>query len=69
MQQLNNLSENAKIALRLQFQHEEMAKAFAKSKEMQKFKADIIKEVLDSISIEIDNRVEQELDKIFKKYK
>lgn len=39
---------------------------FAKSKEIQKMKAEITQDVLNSVSISIENKVRQVLDELFK---
>ena len=41
---------------------------FAKSKEMQKMKAEITQDVLNSVSINIDNKIRQTLDELFKEF-
>ena len=41
---------------------------FAKSKEMQKMKAEITQDVLNSISINIENKIRQTLDELFKEF-
>ena len=43
-----------------------MLEQFANSKEMQKMKDDITKDVLNSIDISIENRIRKVLDDIFK---
>lgn len=43
-------------------------KDFANSKEMQKIKADITRDVMNSISIDIENKVRQVLDELFKEF-
>ena len=43
-----------------------MLEQFAKSKEMQKMKAEITQDVLNSVSINIENKVRQVLDELFK---
>ncbi len=53
----------------MKFQHEEMAKAFARSEEIKKLKAEIIQEVLNSISINVYNTAENEIDKLLNKLK
>ena len=41
---------------------------FAKSKEMQKMKAEITQDVLDCVSVSIENKVRQILDELFKEF-
>ena len=41
---------------------------FAKSKEIQKLKAEITQDVLDSVSINIENKIRQVLDELFKEF-
>jgi len=41
---------------------------FAKSKEMQKIKAEITQDVLNSESINIENKIRQTLDELFKEF-
>ena len=41
---------------------------FAKSKEMQKLKAEITQDVLNSVSINIENKIRQTLDELFKEF-
>lgn len=41
---------------------------FAKSKEMQKMKEEITNDVLSRISIEVENKVRQTLDELFKEF-
>ena len=43
-------------------------KDFAKSKEIQALKAEITQEVLNSVSISIENKVRQVLDELFKEF-
>ena len=41
---------------------------FAKSKEMQQMKAEITQDVLNSVSINIENKIRQTLDELFKEF-
>ena len=41
---------------------------FAKSKEMQKMKSEITQDVLNSVSINIENKIRQTLDELFKEF-
>lgn len=41
---------------------------FAKSKEIQKIKAEITQDVLNSVSINIENKIRQTLDELFKEF-
>ena len=41
---------------------------FAKSKEMQKLKAEITQDVLNSVSVNIENKIRQTLDELFKEF-
>ena len=45
-----------------------MLEQFAKSKEMQKIKAEITQDVLNSVSINIENKIRQVLDELFKEF-
>ena len=63
---IDSLNEKGQFALSLHFQHKMMLEQFAKSKEMQKMKDDITKDVLNSIDISIENRIRKVLDDIFK---
>ena len=45
-----------------------MMEEFAKSKEMQKMKAEITKDVLECVSVSIENKVRQTLDELFKEF-
>ena len=50
------------------FQHQMMLEQFTKSKEMQKMKAEITKDVLECVSVSIENKVRQTLDELFKEF-
>ena len=45
-----------------------MLEQFAKSKEMQKMKDEITRDVLNRVSIDIDNKARQTLDELFKEF-
>ncbi len=50
------------------FQREMLLKDFAKSKEMQKIKEEITRDVTKSISVNIENKIRQVLDELFKEF-
>ncbi len=56
------------MMLSYHFQKQMILEDFAKSKEMQKVKDEITKEVLDCVSVHIENKVRQTLDELFKEF-
>lgn len=56
------------MMLSYHFQKQMILEDFAKSKEMQKVKDEITKEVLERISVSVENQVRQTLDDIFKEF-
>ena len=64
----NGLEKVTSAQLFYYFQKQMMLEQFAKSKEMQKIKNEITEDVLNQVSINIENKVRQTLDDIFKEY-
>ena len=52
----------------LEFVEQMILEDFAKSKEIQKIKAEITQDVLNSVSINIENKIRQTLDELFKEF-
>lgn len=65
---LNGLDKNLQAHLSFYFQKQMMIEQFAKSREMQKMKDEITKDVLNRVSIDIDNKARQTLDDLFKNF-
>lgn len=64
----NGLEKNLQAQLSFYFQKQMMLEQFAKSKEMQKMKDEITRDVLNRVSIDIDNKARQTLDELFKEF-
>lgn len=65
---LDGLDKNLQAYLSFYFQKQMMLEQFAKSREMQKMKDEITKDVLNRVSIDIDNKARQTLDELFKEF-
>lgn len=65
---IDGLNKSGQYALSLHFQKQMMMEQFAHSKEMQKMKEEITNDVLNRISITIENKARQALDDLFKQY-
>ena len=65
---LNNSEKILSAQLFVYFQKQMILEQFARSREMQKMKQDITNDVLNSVSINVENKVRQTLDDIFKEY-
>ena len=65
---IDGLNKSGQYALSLYFQKKMIMEQFAHSKEMQKMKEEITNDVLNRISITIENKVRQALDDLFKEY-
>lgn len=63
---IKGLDKGLQAQLSYYFRKEMILKDFANSKEMQKIKADITRDVMNSISIDVENKVRQVLDELFK---
>ena len=64
----NGLDKNLQAQLSYYFRKQMILEDFAKSKEIQKLKAEITQDVLDSVSINIENKIRQVLDELFKEF-
>lgn len=64
----DGFEKNLQAQLSYYFRKEMILKDFAKSKEMQKIKAEITQDVLNSVSINIENKVRKMLDDLFREY-
>ena len=64
----NGLDKNLQAQLSYHFRKQMILEDFAKSKEMQKLKAEITQDVLNSVSINIENKIRQTLDELFKEF-
>lgn len=64
----DGLDKNLQAYLSLYFQKQIILEQFAKSKEMQKMKEEITRDVLNRVSIDIDNKARQTLDDLFKSF-
>ena len=64
----NGLEKNLQAQLSYHFRKQMILEDFAKSKEMQKMKAEITQDVLNSVSINIENKIRQTLDELFKEF-
>ena len=58
----------AQAQLAFHFHKQMMVEEFAKSKEIQKMKAEITQDVLDCVSVSVENKVRQTLDELFKEF-
>ncbi len=65
---IDGLNKSGQYALSLHFQKQMMMEQFAHSKEMQKMKEEITNDVLNRISITIENKARNALDDLFKQY-
>ena len=65
---IQGLDKNLQAQLSYYFRKQMILEDFAKSKEIQKMKAEITQDVLNSISINIENKVRQTLDELFKEF-
>ena len=65
---IKGLDKNLQAQLSYYFRKEMILKDFAKSKEIQALKAEITQDVLNSVSISIENKVRQVLDELFKEF-
>lgn len=65
---IDGLNKSGQYTLSLYFQKKMMMEQFAHSKEMQKMKEEITNDVLNRISITVENKVRQALDDLFKEY-
>lgn len=65
---IDGLNKSGQYALSLHFQKQMMLEQFAHSKEMQKMKDEITNDVLNRISITIENKVRQVLDELFRDF-
>ena len=63
---IKGFAEKGQYALSLHFQKQMILNEFAHSKEMQKIKEEITRDVMNSISVNIENKVRQVLDELFK---
>ena len=64
----NGLEKNLQAQLSFYFQKQIILEQFAKSREMQKMKEEITRDVLNRVSIDIDNKARQTLDDLFKNF-
>ena len=64
----DGFEKNLQAQLSYYFRKEMILKDFDKSKEMQKIKAEITQDVLNSVSINIENKVRKMLDDLFREY-
>lgn len=64
----NGLEKTAQTTLSYYLKKDLILQDIAKSKEIQKMKEEIINEVLNRISISVDNKVRQTLDELFKEF-
>ena len=62
------LDKNLQAQLSFYFQKQMILEQYTKSKEIQKLKAEITQDVLNSVSINIENKVRQILDELFKEF-
>ena len=65
---IQGLDKNLQAQLSYYFRKQMILEDFAKSKEIQKLKAEITQDVLDSVSINIENKIRQVLDELFKEF-
>ena len=65
---IQGLDKNLQAQLSYHFRKQMILEDFAKSKEMQKMKAEITQDVLNSVSINIENKIRQTLDELFKEF-
>ncbi len=65
---IQGLDKNLQAQLSYHFRKEMILEDFAKSKEIQKMKAEITQDVLNSVSINIENKIRQTLDELFKEF-
>lgn len=65
---IDGLNKSGQYTLSLYFQKKMMMEQFAHSKEMQKLKDEITNDVLNRISITIENNARNALDDLFKQY-
>ena len=65
---IDGMDKNLQATVSFYLQKDLMMKNFTKSKEMQEMKAEITKDVLDSVSINIENKIRQTLDELFKEF-
>lgn len=62
---LKDLTPNERANLSLKIQKQKILENHNKIKEMQKMKEEITQEVLESISVNIENKIRQTLDELF----
>lgn len=65
---IQGLDKNLQAQLSFYFQKQMILEQFAKSKEMQKIKDEITNDVLNRISIDVENKIRQTLDELFKEF-
>ena len=65
---IKGLDKTTQATLAFYLQKDLLLRNFANSAEMKKIKAEITQDVLDSISIHIENKVRQILDELFKEF-
>ena len=62
---LKDLTPNERVNLSFKIQKQKILENHNKIKEMQKMKEEITQEVLESISVNIENKIRQTLDELF----
>lgn len=65
---IKGLEEKSQLELSLYFQKQRALEQWRNSKEMKKLREEITEDVLERISVNIENRVRQVLDELFKDF-